>query len=312
MRFLLSINCLTLFFALQALAAESPQAAEAAVPPTMPAVRSPVDALRELLEMAPAERAQALSQKSARKRKVIEDGLKELEALPLQQRQSRLRLMQLRWELLLLVQTPVANRSTLLSMVPEQDRRLVQQRLQIWDGLSTNQQKLILENEMVMHMFITGRASTLELTNKAAVLSPEMLGKIKLWRDLSPDQQRQAYDSFRQIFGLAERERDKLLGENLFAGHSQTDRDRIERFLKSFEKLPAAEREKRMASFQRFTSMTMEQRTRFLENAERWEAMSELDREAMRTMMREGPPIPPLPDSFFSSGLTNAAYSTNR
>ena len=63
MRFLLSINCLTLLFALQALAAESPQAAEAAVPPTMPAVRSPVDTLRELLEMAPAERAQALSQK---------------------------------------------------------------------------------------------------------------------------------------------------------------------------------------------------------------------------------------------------------
>src|SRR5437762_5113041 len=168
MRFLLSINCLTLLFALQALAAESPQATETVVPPTMPAVRSPVDALRELLEMAPAERAQALSQKLPRKRKVIDEALKELEALPAQQRQSRLRLMQLRWELLLLVQTPVTNRPTLLTVVPEQDRRLVKERLQIWDRLSTNQQKLILENEMVMHLFITGQATTLELTNKAA------------------------------------------------------------------------------------------------------------------------------------------------
>src|SRR5205814_3578346 len=205
-----------------------------------------------------------------------------------------------------------STRGTMMAVVPERDRPLMQERLRIWDTkLSPDLQKLILENEMVMHYFITGEATTIEgVTNSVNKVSPQvrtnMLTNIQRWRHLTPDQQRQAYDAFREIFGLPEKEREKVLLNSL-QGNPPIDLNQIEAFMKSFEKLPASEREKRMDAFQKFSSMTLEQRVRFMQNAERWEAMPESDKQALRTMLKTAPPIPPLPPGFFS-GVTNTSY----
>src|SRR5215207_7898091 len=100
MRFFFPINCLTLLLAVQVFAAESPKPVPSGAPPPVPTAKSPVDSFRELLDMKPAERTNALAKKSEKYRKVIEERLGEFDALPLDQRQARLRLMQLRWELL--------------------------------------------------------------------------------------------------------------------------------------------------------------------------------------------------------------------
>jgi hypothetical protein len=50
-----------------------------------------------------------------------------------------------------------------------------------------------------------------------------------------------------------------------------------------------------MDSVRKFTSMTMEERARFLKNAERWQQMSETERQNWRKLRQKVPPIPLLP-----------------
>ena len=247
--------------------------------------------------MTPADREQALAKKKPAARKVIEERLKEFDALSPDQRRARLRLMQLQEQLLPLLQAPASNRGQLLVFVSKEDQPLIEQRLRSWDKFSPEVQRLVLENEMVMRYFLTGQATTIAgLTTNASKLPPaagtNMLAQIKKWRELTPDQQRQAYDAFNDLFGLPEKERDKVVGS--LQSQTPVDHATVENFVKEFQKLPPAEREKRMLAFQKFSSMTAEQRARFLENAGRWQAMSEADREAFRTMLKDIPP-PALP-----------------
>src|SRR5438876_1001649 len=65
----------------------------------LPVPPSPVDRLRELLRLDPEARARELAKKPAASGRVIENTLKELDALTPQQQQVRLRLMELRWEM---------------------------------------------------------------------------------------------------------------------------------------------------------------------------------------------------------------------
>ena len=294
---------MVLVLALPLSAAELAKEAKVA-PPPMPVVKSPVDTFRELLEMNSADRAKELSKKAEKFRKVIEERLKEFDAMPPEQRQIRLRLMQLRWELLPLLRAQPFQPG-MTNDIPEQDRPLVLERLRIWQTLPANVQKLVLENEMVLHYFLTGQ---LALTNTAKFPEPSVGGltgtNIQRWRELSPDEQRQAQEAFRQIFDLSKKDRDKLFSE-------RTDRLRIEAVLRSFEKLSPEERERYMTSFQRFTVMSTEQRLQFLQNAKRWEDMSESQRAAVRTMIN-APPIPPLPPEFFRSSISNVSNFPNR
>lgn len=312
MRFLLGIPWLVVALALPVSLRGADNTDNAAPLAIAPPARSSVDIFRELLEMKPGEREQALAKKKPEARKVIEERLKEFDALSPELRQRRLRLMQLQWELHALLPAPPATRQLFMQIVPEQDRPLIEHRLAMWDKLSPDVQKLVLENEMVMCTFITGRVTPLgDVTNNGSRPSPpvptNMLTNIDHWRHLTPDQQRQAYDAFYEIFGLADKERDKVF-ESL-QGQSANGRDQIENFLKSIGALPVSEREKRMVAFQKFSSMTLEQRMRFLENAQRWQAMPEKDRDAVRKLLKNAPPIPPLPLSFLlaPNAATNAA-----
>src|SRR5207247_8555196 len=118
--------------------------------------------------------------KSATARTIIEERLKEFDALSPDQRKTRLRLMELQSELLPLLQATPSTRGTMMAVVPEQDRSLIQERLRIWDTkLSPDLQKLILENEMVLHYFITGEATTTDnLTNSVSKVSPQVRTKL--------------------------------------------------------------------------------------------------------------------------------------
>jgi hypothetical protein len=306
MRLLFSIHCVAFVFALQTVTGQTSKPTLIA-PPALPTVKSPVESLRELLEMKPSDRANALTNKSEKYRKVIEGRLKELDDLSPDQREARLRLMQLRWELLPLLSSPTQIRTTMVTSLPQQDQPLIRQRLEYWDKLPSDVQKLVLTNEMVMHYFITGQASTTNaLKERAEAMAPLMRGimltNIQHWRALTADQQRQAYDVFRQIFDLSPKERERLFAE-------KAERERMERFLKAYEKLPSEDRERLMKSFQKFTTMSTEQRLEFLKNARRWEAMSESDKEAWRTMIKSAPPVPPLPERFFPTAVaTNASF----
>src|SRR5882762_8246959 len=92
------------------------------VPPPLPTPPSPVVSFRELLNMTPAARAVELQKKSPKNRAIIEDRLKEFDALPKDQREVRLKLMVLRWELMSLIRLAPTNRVPAIKLIPEQDR----------------------------------------------------------------------------------------------------------------------------------------------------------------------------------------------
>ncbi len=115
------------------------------MPPQPPISKSPVDILRVLLAMKPAEQERYLSNRPPEIRKRFLAKIQEYEAMKPEDRELRLRATQLRWHLLPLMQTPATNRVAQLALIPEADRKLVSERLQQWDILPPGLQKEFLE-----------------------------------------------------------------------------------------------------------------------------------------------------------------------
>jgi len=68
--------------------------------------------------------------------------------------------------------------------------------------------------------------------------------------------------------------------------------------LRAFAQLPAGQRRQCVASFSKFATMTADDRTQFLRNAERWEEMAPQERLLWRQLVRSLPVQPPLPPGF--------------
>src|SRR5687767_6917141 len=72
----------------------------ARVPQPPPLPPSPVDFFRRLLPMTPEQRESALEKYSPKTREFVTAKVKEYEALPPEERENRLRTLELRWHLL--------------------------------------------------------------------------------------------------------------------------------------------------------------------------------------------------------------------
>src|SRR5258708_30721944 len=95
----------------------------AALPPTPPLPPSPLDYFRRILAMSATERDTLLAEKSPAVRKVLEDKLREYDALSADERQSRLRALELRWYLKPLMQMPASNRVSRLNAIRKRTAR---------------------------------------------------------------------------------------------------------------------------------------------------------------------------------------------
>jgi len=211
-----------------------------------------------------------------------------------------------------LIRNSPTNRTQNMSLIPEEDRGLINERLAYWDKLSPGLQKWALENEMMLSYFISGEArSSSELTNKFESLSfslrEKLTNSMTQWSQFSFQQQRKIYEDFREVFGLAEPERQRIMAKALLPERSKEQRDQIDKVLQLFEKLPRSQQEQWMASFRKFGSMSMEQQAQFLENAQRWEKMPEQDKERWRNV----PPLPPLPQRL-TPPSSRQSVSTNQ
>jgi hypothetical protein len=284
--------------------------------PPLPAPQSLVKTFRELLEMTPEARARALASKSEQHRKVINERLQEFDKLSPEQRQVRLRLMQLRIELLPLLRSAPTNRTALFSVIPDEDKKLINERLKYWNQLPEDLQKWVLENELMLGYFLSGQASNpVELGQNLeafpAHLRPTITNSIAAFRRLTSDQQQKLCRDFIEVFGLDDAERQKIMERTL--SQSGDERKQIERLVVSFQKLPKAQQQQCMESLRRFTSMSTPQRVQFLQNAQRWEKMPEPDREAWRNLIKKVPPLPPVPPgaNFPGSG-TKLSSNTNQ
>ena len=252
-----------------------------------------MDYFRQLLALSPAGRVQELAEKPEHMRKFLMDRLKEYDELTPEERELRLRVTDLRWYLRPLMDVAATNRVERLAKIPERDRKLVEERLQLWDNLPADLQKEVLEHEMIVGYVIhveTGPAAAKKGLPESMPLAwrNKFEQDLAKWHALPQPQRQRMVDNFHQFFELSEKEKAKTLSTL-----SETERHQMEKTLQEFEKLPSVQRQVCIDSFRKFANMTPDQQIQFLKNAERWQAMTPSERETWRTLVTKLPPLPP-------------------
>ncbi|HMJ65769.1 MAG TPA: DUF3106 domain-containing protein [Candidatus Binatia bacterium] len=263
-------------------------------PPPLPP--PPIEFFRQLLAMKPEEREKALALRvqEPRTREVVQVKVKQFEALPPDERENRLRTLELRWYLPPLMRTSPTNRVVQLQVIPPRDRKLVEARLKYWDELPADVKQDMLESELAIGLI--SRPENFVVPHRApSTISAQQQEKIRKSMDylnrLTPEKRRQVFQTFEKISELSQGERAKTLDN-----FSENDRKQMERTLRTFEKLTPLDRELCIAGFEKFSELSEQERGDFLRNAERWRALSEKDRAVWRTLVnRKAIPLPPMP-----------------
>ncbi len=263
--------------------------------PPVPQVKSPVESFRELLVLSPEERKAAMADRPPETQRQILAKVREYLSLKPDERELRLRATELHWYLLPLLSTPATNRDAQLIFIPEEQRKLIKQRLNQWDLLPPEIQKELLDNELMSRYFTEFEISTpQQRSNLLAEISPERRVQLEAgmarWSALSENQRRELCERFDRFFELTPEEKEKAL-----ATFSAAERQRIQKTLRAFQKLPKAEREQCIRSVEEFAGMSLAERQQFLKNVERWRLMSPAERRAWRQLLEKVPEWPPLP-----------------
>lgn len=263
------------------------------MPPAIVERKSPVNLFRELLAMTPGERRQSLTNRPPEVQKKLLAKLREYESLKPDEREVRLRTTELQWYLQPLMSLPATNRGPRLAMIPEEQRKVVEERLARWDLLPPGMQEEMLNNEMTARYFTQLESATDEEKQKMlGQMSPERRAKLEAgldrWRGFSPDYRTKTLENFKAFFELTPSEKQKAL-----SSLSAAEQQQMEKTLQTYAQLPPAQRAQCLRSFEKFAGMTLEDRQAFLKNAERWKLMTPSERESWRTLVRFAPMIPP-------------------
>ena len=258
-----------------------------------PIPESPGDYLRRLLGMNAAGREQALAREPEALRNYWRAKLQEYDALAPSARDTRLRAVQFRWELLSLMKLAPAARLTRLNTLSAGDRAFLRQRLEQWDALPAPLQREFLENETTVLYFLRLQSGTpADQERLLRTFPPDHRQKLEAnlsrWRTLGRGQREKMLERFNQFFEITGDERERILGIL-----PETERRQAKQVLQTIGQLPKEQRQQVLDAFRRFADMTPAEREQFLQNAARWEAMSPREREAWLSLMNRLPPVPP-------------------
>ncbi len=274
-----------------------PQPAIIPKTPPPPPVQTGIGYFRELLSATPAERERLLAGKDSHYRQVLESGLSRYDAYPTEERELRLRSMELRYHVTVLLREPLRNRATRLMMVPENDRPLVEERLKYWDQLSAAEQKEALENErMTRDVFgISGPPMPRQLqlnrhTSNQVVRIEQQLAR---WQILPDSRRAEIQKNFTTLFEFSDAEKAKQRLQALPL--TTEERELMENTMAEFKKLTPAARDLCVRNFPKFAELSPQERRQFLVNAQEWQKMPPEDRETWRRLVRKVPRLPPLP-----------------
>lgn len=276
-----------------------------------PLGKSPVLFFRELLSMPAGSRIDALTNRSAVAQSNILAKIAEYEAMPADFRETRLRATHLRWLLLpLLRMTPEARRLE-IGQLDDADKQFVRERLARWDQLSPSVQGEFLEHEATINYLIrisprSSRPVVVELPPAPPGALKDMETGLARWSVLGSGDRDRMIDRFQDFFDLAPKAQTRTLNEL-----SATERAQMEQLVRRFGSLDAEQRRRCLDAFQKIAQMTHEERALFFKNAERWQAMSQEDRQAWRNIVRRAPEMPPLPPGIIFPGTpTRSAPAT--
>ena len=265
------------------------------MPPIPP---SPIQEFRNWLKMSEAGRETELQKYSAEKQVVLRQKIQAYAAMPLEQRERRLKMLELRWYLRPLMGVAPEQRGNYLEMMPARLHQLVTVRLQQWDQLDAATRKEILANddarEMVTRYFVHIRRSGTQGMLAPHPLDPakraELQEKLKLWSETTPAQRERMGEQLSAFFELPRPDQAKAL-----ESFSENDRQEMQRSLDVFAKLPPRNRQLCVESFQKFATMSQAERGEFLRKAERWQQMTMEERATWKNLVTKLPPLPPDP-----------------
>ena len=260
-----------------------------------PVPQPPISFFRDLLAMSAPERDQALSNRPGEARRMILAKVHEYEALKPDEREWRLSVTELRWYLRPLMTAPAANRPAQLAAIPENQRTLVEDRLREWDKLPPEVQKDLLENEATLSYFaeIEGRSDEQrrEVLNELSPARRELLEEgINRVAAMSEDQRRATLNRFKRFFELTPQEKEKAIN-----GLPEPERRQVARMLQTLGKLSPEQRDEYLSSFAKYTELSLAERQEFLKSVEHWKQMSPAEQQAWRELVKQLPPLPPLP-----------------
>jgi hypothetical protein len=254
--------------------------------------KSPVAQFRELLAMTTEERKVFLTNRPPGIQKLILAKLREYEALKPTSRELRLQVTELRWYLLPLMSVAPTNRAVQLAAIPEEPRKMVEQRLREWDLLPAKVQQELLENEAIIRHFIevesTAGQEPAQAVDKISQARRELLERgLRQIREMSEDERQRLLARFNQFFDLRPQEKEKALSTL-----SEPERRQMEKTLHSFGSLSPVKRAQCIRSFEKFANLSLEERQQFLKNADRWKLMTPEQRQAWRDLVEKVPMTP--------------------
>ena len=271
--------------------------AKQAAPPVPPIPQAPIEFFRVLLTLSPEERLKLMDERSvsADQKRILLTKVKEYEAMTPAQRELRLGVTELRWYLVPLMRTALNDRRERLEKIPEEKRKLVEERLRHWDELSAPQQKEFLENEMAVQYFLRLQSSTLAekeifLETIPAQRREKLEADLARWLALPTEKRDRMCEGFQKFFDLNADEKEKTLGKL-----PEAERAQMETTLKTFQALPAIQRKQCIESFGKISNMTRSERNQFLKKAELWQEMTPAERKSWRELVHKLPEMPPLP-----------------
>ncbi len=246
-----------------------------------------------MLAMSPADREKALAAKPEGQRDFLEAKLREYDALPPDERELRLRVTQLRFYLTPLLHKRPDERASRLDAIPSEDRALVEERLAQWDKLPRELQREVRDNEWLVQTVVRFQSGTpAQQKQQLESMSPGRRERLERdlakWNGFAPDKRQRMLANFNLFFELNDKEKARIL-----KSVPGLERAQIERTIAAFLKLPAEQRTMCMDALKRFTSMTTDQQLQFLSNADRWAKLSDAEKDLIRKMVTQMPPLPP-------------------
>lgn len=268
-------------FALCGVARAAEQTNVAIITPPLPL--SPVQTFRTLLATNTSGRAQWLALRIPAQRQYLDDKLKEYEAMSAAEREERLQTLQLRWYLPQLMKMNRAERTRQLVQIPLPDRALVEAKLETWDILPPSLRSDILTNQVALSVFLPSAQSGNDsvLRSLSAERREELQRQFEDLNNLPADRREQIFAHFRNFFELEPGEKNKAL-EKL----APTERQQMQRTLATFGGLDKDQREMAMEGFKKFAELNASERAAFLQTVERWQKMTEAERERWRQVVR--------------------------
>ena len=254
---------------------------------------TPVEYFRGLLSMNPAEREQELAGKSSGDRAVLMAKLQEYEALPRGIREARLCQTELHWELSELMKLAPGDRTKRLREVSPLYLPMVQSLLQQWDEVPAATQKALLEKQSFISLYLRVQGSPAGMQQEIlGRLSPERRAhwteEMNRWQTLPEKQRAELCAQFQRFCALSGPEQKETVD-----ALSVAERQEMQETLQAFDRLPPGQRMACIDSFRKFATMSPTERTQFLRNAARWEAMTSHERQLWRELVHTLPPMPP-------------------